>query len=283
MSTAPVDPYAISMEELQNLAAGVPLPPPEQPRDEQGRFVAQEPPAEPAAEPATEPENEPEPEQFFAEREIDLEDGSGVQVFRGVGDTQEAAYEALADELAKAQTNATKKIRELAAKAAPPAEPEKPLISQEDAFLISQGDADAIQRAVDARFQKAEEARKKQEEAVRQRVERESQIADEFLAANPDYYVTPQNGRRLLRQLALDNLEPTLENLTRVYTDLKSDGLITAKPAEPAPAPRPRSSGLSTRSSVAPPPVKTGPTQADLAKMSLEQLRDLAGGYIYNR
>lgn len=281
MSTTSVNPYEISMEELKNLAAGVPLPPPEQPRDEQGRFVSAD-EGQPTVDESVETQTEEtEPEQFIAEREIDLEDGSGVQVFRGVGDTQEAAWEALADELAKAQANATKKIRELSAKPAAPPAPEKPAISAEDAFLASQGDVEATQRIIDARVEaklkEANEARQRQEAEARERDRQEDIIASQFIADNPDYFVSPQNGRRLVRQLEIEGLPRTRESLNKVYADLKADGLITQKPAEQPPVtPRPRSSGLSTRGSVAPPPANVS---KDPRKMSLEELREAAGGY----
>jgi hypothetical protein len=96
-----------------------------------------------------------------------------------------------------------------------------------------------------------------------------------FMAANPDYFASQQNAKRLIRQLEIDRLPETVENLQKVYNELKADGLIAPKPAEAAPVIRTRSSGLSTRSSVPPPP----PKPVDLSKLTIEQIKELAGGY----
>src|SRR5450631_1656081 len=56
---------------------------------------------------------ETEPEQFIYKKEIDLGDGSGVQVFTGKGASALDALEELSEKLADAQRHATKKIHEL--------------------------------------------------------------------------------------------------------------------------------------------------------------------------
>src|SRR6185437_3470520 len=80
-----------------------------QPRDASGKFVAQDPdPADPdpAADPnpAADPDPDPAPKPEWFVREIDLDDGSGKQVFKG------RTLDELADRLAEAQANATRKI-----------------------------------------------------------------------------------------------------------------------------------------------------------------------------
>jgi hypothetical protein len=126
MSTNAVDLTKMSAAEIKAFIESQPQPVAEsvemtmggevvQPRDEQGRFVSAQ--AEPVVEAQADPvvdDVQPDPvEPVTVEREIDLGDGSGIQVFRGTGATEVEAYAALADEFAKAQANATKKIREL--------------------------------------------------------------------------------------------------------------------------------------------------------------------------
>lgn len=275
MSTAPVDMTKMSAAEIrafiESQNAGTPAD--EQPRDEQGRFIA----AEPEPEVPAEPEAEVEAEPVVVEREIDLGDGSGVQVFRGVGATETDALAALADELVKAQTNATQKIRELSR----PAPTVDPATAPENEFLLQQKLLDSPRATLRQIFKDEfgmSPAEIKAKLAVADQVARdqeEGRVADAFIAANPDYAAIPQNGRRIERQLKLEGLPATVENLQKVYEDLKADGLIVAKAAAATTTARPRSSGLSTRTSVAPPP----PAAVDTRKLTTEQLRELAGGY----
>jgi hypothetical protein len=283
MSTPAIDARTMSMEDLKNLIISQNLPlegvteeaATDQPRDGQGRFIAVPDPAPVDPPPAVDQDPPAEPETVTVEKEIDLGDGSGIQIFRGVGPTREAALEALADEFAKAQTNATKKIQELSRKPDPaPAAP-----TPEEAFLLQQQLLDNPQATLDRLMEKkfaAYEAQKKAEkDAAAERDQKEAELASRFMAANPDYYAVQQNGKRLERQLAIEGLPTTLENLQKVYNDLKADGLITAKPTEAAPVIRTRSSGLSTRSGVPAPP----PKAVDISKLTTEQLRELSGGY----
>lgn len=283
MSTTPVDLTAMSATEIKTFIESQALPAEvttEQLRDEQGRFIS--PTTEGSPDGETGPEGEiTESEPVVVEREIDLGDGSGVQVFRGVGATETEAYAALADELASAQANATKKIRELTQ--APVKTPDTST-TPENEFLLQQRLLDAPRATIRELFKeefgmspteiKAKLA--KADAALEaQTIDRAS---DAFLAANPDYFVSEQNGRRMVRQLEIEGLPPTTENMQKVYDGLKADGLITPKPAADAPSIRGRSSGLSTRSSAPPPP----PRPVDTSKLSLEQLRELAGGYRYS-
>lgn len=291
MSTPAVNPYTMSMDELRQLAEGQPLPPPDapaaQPRGDDGRFVAADPQADPDVDPQADPAPVADADPIVEEREIDLGDGSGIQIFRGVGATKEEALGALADELAKAQANATQKIRELSARPMP--EPVvDPAMSAENEFLLSQKILETPRAAIRDILKEEfglspAEIREKLAAADRLAQEQqEAAIANQFLAANPDYYAgeNNQNANRLFRVLELDKMPRTLENLQKAYNGLKADGLIAPKPAAAAPVVRARSSGLSTRSSI-PPAIKTGPTAAELAKMTTEQLRELAGGYRY--
>src|SRR6266581_1874578 len=73
----------------------------EQERDVQGRFKKVEPPVPP----------EDEPDEYIFRREIDLGDGTGVQVFEGRGETELDAIKELNDKLVVAQENATRELR----------------------------------------------------------------------------------------------------------------------------------------------------------------------------
>jgi hypothetical protein len=286
MSTPTIDLSSMTAEQIKQLILNTPAVPvveaapetPAQPRDEQGRFIKAE-ESEPTVNESAEVQTESEPaaEPVVVEREIDLEDGGGIQVFRGVGATTEEAYAALADELVKAQANASKKIRELAAKPAPAA----PQHTPEDEFLLGQrlleSPRAALREVLKEEFglSPAEIKEKLAAADAIQRKQAEEQIAQQFLAETPDYFVTPANGARLDRQLALANLPRTVEGLKTAYNTLKADGLLVTKPAERTS--QARSSGISTRTSPPPPP----PAAEDITKLSKEELFKRAGGYVY--
>src|SRR5579859_1237900 len=281
MSTAIVDLTKMSAAEIkafienQGILPAAPTDPP-RPRDENGRFVAAEP--DPQADPNADPQADPEP--IVVEKEIDLADGSGVQVFRGVGATKEEAYAALADELATAQANATKKIRELASRPATPA-PTPVADTPESEFLLQQRLLDAPRATIRELLKEefgltpAEIKTKLAAADNLAKAQEQDRIANQFIAANPDYNPDPKNAKRLIRQMHIEGLPETVESLQKVYNDLKADGLITQKADDTPAAPRPRASGLSTRSSVPPPPAHA----VDVSKLTVEQLRELAGGY----
>jgi len=283
MSTATVDLTKMSAAEIkafienQGILPADPAAQPDQPRDEQGRFVSPEAAVSPDGE-TTETEEKVEP--VVVEKEIDLADGSGVQVFRGVGATKEEAYAALADELATAQANATKKIRELAARPAAPA-PTPVADTPESEFLLQQRLLDAPRATIRELLKEefgltpAEIKTKLAAADNLAKAQEQDRIANQFIAANPDYNPDPKNAKRLIRQMHIEGLPETVESLQKVYNDLKADGLITQKADDTPAAPRPRASGLSTRSSVPPPPAHA----VDVSKLTVEQLRELAGGY----
>lgn len=286
MSTPVVDFSKMSKEELLVAAGGylgipVEQPEPGQPRDEQGRFVA----AEPEVPETPEVPEVPEGEVFeaVAEKEVDLGDGSGVQLFRGTGQgaTQDEAnlnaYEALAEEFAKAQTNATRKIQELsrAAKAAPA--PETPITNPDEEAQLTQrlmAEPTKVFREMQERAVKEAEQRiREQQEAAQRTQESAHNAAVSFMQATPDFHACPENQQRIEKLMKLNNLPLTTEGITQAYNELKADGLIVQKPAA-APA-RTRSSGISVRGSAAPP----ARPAADVSKMTREQLFEAAGGY----
>lgn len=287
MSTAAVNPYEISMEELKRLAETAPevtpesVTPPsvtEQPRDEQGRFIKVE-ESEPTVNESTETQTETEeatPVEAYTAT-IDLGDGSGVQVFEGKDKDE------LLQKLIVAQENATRKIRELTATKTAPVTPPvvEPTLNPDQEAELAQEFLSEPSKAFDKLYQKRRqeelareaEARKQAEEAGKA----ELAAANAFMAANPDYFVCPQNGNRIDRVLKLNGWASTTENIQKAYDELKADGLLTAKPSEAAPVRTARTSGLSVRAAVQPPPK----SPVDPSKLTLEQLRDLAGGYVY--
>ena len=94
MSDQAIDLDTIDIDELVKLANAELNPTTEKKEDE------------PAAAPVQQDDPEQE-EELVYRREIDLGDGSGVQVFEG------SSYDELIDKLANAQLHATRKIKEL--------------------------------------------------------------------------------------------------------------------------------------------------------------------------
>jgi hypothetical protein len=241
--------------------------------------------AEPESEPADEPSGEPD--RVIYRRTIDLGDGSGVQVFEA--DTAED----LIDKLAKAQENATRKIRELNRVTKSQPEPYKPReLSEDEEFVLSQ----EFMTKPSAAFQKIfkdvvglpiEEFRTKMERvAAFEQAQAADQASTAFIEAHPEYVANPQNGQRLVKYLETYKLPTTPENLDRAYRDLSASGLVEVKAAqseEQQPrtstgqfAPKPpvkKSSGLSTRRT-APAPKPNG--AHDPSTLSLDQLKELA-------
>ena len=241
-----------------------------------------------APEPVVEPEEAVE--EFIVRREIDLGDGSGVQVFIGKGATKDEAYEDYADKLAEAQRHATEKIRELRTQ----------LKAHEAKDTQASADEDyVIKQRLDKEPKKA--LRDVVDEVLRERqlAEQNSIAAQErFVAAHEDYVANPDNGARLtseVRRLGFNEFSD--ESLEKAYQSLKASGLLSLKaPEADVPAtteaaeperivppvaevpqvrsPR-RSSTVPTRGS-RPVVVATEPTEDDLYAMPLDKLRKLS-------
>lgn len=265
----------------------------ERPRDEQGRFIA-------ATEAAVVEKDEEQPAIIYR-KEIDLGDGSGVQVFKS--DT----LEGLNDELATAHANATKKIRELNlelkafksnATAKEPTADEEFILSQE----LTTNPSKTIQKLVDQELKRREQVA----QSSREQGEKDIATSDEFMARNPEYSRTPANSQRLVKYLETYKLGVTVENLETAFTDLNKSGLLELKSAEVSteegatddtetntatarieqtverttvsePVQRKKAaSGLSARGRVVAPPARsTEPTEKDMYSMSMEELKEL--------
>lgn len=267
-----------------------------------------------------------EPERFLARREIDLGDGSGVQVYEAEGDSEKEALEALADKITDAQVNATKKIREqetelrtLRAKNAEPAKPKE--ISADDEYILSQ----EFQKAPLATQRKmlkeltgfevediAEAVRNAKENKAqneRQRTaEQTGNAISTFIASHADYEDEgkegTRNGAMMNQYLISQRLPATSENLHKAYLHLKESGLLELKGEEanseasgkteeqerivppkvdPAPQRTKKTSSISTHSRATPAPVNTEPSEADMYKLPMEEVRARANRQMSGR
>lgn len=237
-----------------------------------------------------------ENEQFVYKKEIDLGDGSGVQVFSGTGATALEALEELTEKLADAQRHATKKIHELNTR-----------VKTEDTRTAQQktDDAYVLKQRLDKEPDKVIDERVDRRYAeIKATEQRELAVQQAFVDSHPDYVSTPrskeaqENGTRMIQWMQLNGLtEMTENNLEKAYQSLKASGLLHIKAEEAGgvaeeetketqrivetkvEATQPRSprkaSTVSLRGGGAP-VVKTGPTEDELYSMPLEKLKQLS-------
>lgn len=295
----PFDPETWSLEELKARANAPveqdPTAQPDQKRNADGTFapktvldaIKQEDAAPPAEAPA-DPDPDPEEETIY-QRRIDLGDGAGVQVF------QATSMEELVDKLVQAQEHATRKIREMSA--AQPKPVAKKTRTADEEFMLSQEFMSKPSQAFEKLFQDTVGMPigefKTNVDAVKafNNTRAADAAAEKFVAITPDYFANQSNGKKIQSFLKTYSLPATVENLTKAYTELNTDGLLAAKPAvkevtqdTPIPEvqptvikPKPKSSGLSSRGGVATRPLaQQGPTEAELYQMPLAQLKQLA-------
>lgn len=232
-----VDLYEISEEEfLQQMAKAQadaaqaqptaddqPAAPAAQPRDEHGRFVSQQP--QQADEPVDDPQ---EVDEIVYRQVIDLGDGSGVQVFEG------ATPEELIEKLAKAQENATRKIRELTAqKNTPQQQPvQQPQTTEEEDWLLSQELMSSPTKAFPKLFEKmtgkkiSEFTTTIEQAAEINKAKREHDAGLAFVKSHPEFVMTEANANKIDRYLQTYRLEGTVENIEKAYNDLSQSGLL---------------------------------------------------------
>ena len=242
--------------------------------------------------PVVEAEDEDAPVVY--RREIDLGDGSGKQVFEA------ESMEALIDKLSDAQAHATRKIREQAAelkkRTATPADDAAQAQAEADAEWLLSQEFTANPSATFAKlFEKVvgkpltSFKTDLQRLSEFERAQSETTAAQAFVAKHADDYVpTPANGERLTRYLKTYKMDGTIENIEQAFKDLSESGLLETKSEKTQGAEntngsrivtvvghqRKVASGISTRGTA-----KTRasePTEEDIAKMSLDQLRELA-------
>ncbi len=299
------------LEELKKLALaeadkeaapGIePITPPA--RDEKGKFVAV------SKEPEEVLDNSADaadgaPDEFIVKREIDLEDGSGVQVFSGRGATELEAVKELNEKLFEAQRNASRTIRELQKKAPKVETPVEKTFSDDEEYVFKQLGEKKPSEAFKTMFKEVTGVDvtefKSNQAAFRefQKGQRSLAIQQDFVNSHPDYAVNTKNGEALRDWVQEHNYaEFDSNNLEKAYQDLKKRGILELKSdeasatteAERAEAERiaqaaqdaTQSRSQKKASTVSPrggraPVVKTEPSEDDLYKMDLGKLRDLA-------
>lgn len=235
-------------------------------------------------------EKDDAPEQYVVRSEIDLGDGSGVQVFTGAGATELEALRDQNTKLVEAQRNATKKIHDLNSKV----KAEDTRTDQQKAdqkYLIAEmfkKDPEAAMKEV-ARRERAEE---KVAEA------RERQVQQQFVDSHPDYVADPDNARRITSEVQrLGFTEFTESSLEKAYQSLKASGLLKIKAEEAggttedqakeaqriaetkveATQPRsPKRSSTVSMRGASPTVIKTGLTEDELYALPLDQLKKIS-------
>jgi hypothetical protein len=246
---------------------------------------------------------EEKPEVF--RKEIDLGDGSGVQVFEG------ADWKEVAEKLATAQMHATKKIREqnkvIKVEKTVEKAVEQELTADEEYLLsleMQNHPGKTQKKLLEQTFGmplaeiKATLARAKELELT----QRAEAAANEFVQKHDEFYPCPKNGAKIQAYMRTHGLEPSVENLEKAFEDLSESGLLEAKPEEvetevsaesetaehqessrivktetkPVVTQRRVGSGLSSRGRAATAVKSTEPTLDELYEMPLHKLEELA-------
>lgn len=286
-----VDPYTLPIEELRQKAAEEI----EKPRDEQGKFIKVDHGDElgaPVVEAVVEePVVEPEPEQFIVRREVDLGDGSGIQIFKGLGASKMEALEDLNDKFVEAQRHATKKIREQEARLREQQASVKQSTEDED-FVLGQKFKDNPAQAVKDLLRQERESQARQMAEQQAAVEKSLQAQQDFVNAHPEYIASAANGNRLRAWAQTHGYaEFTEENLEKAFNDLSSSGLLELKSEEADEATnaderqveriaQPRTEAAQPRGTKrsstvkggASPTVKAGTSESELERLSTEEL-----------
>lgn len=167
-----------------------------------------------------------EPERQYVSKTIDIGDGSGVQVFNGVGDSLAEAYEDLANKLEKAQISATKKIRELSRRVKVAEIKTEQEIADEE-YVVKQN-LQTNPKATIAQIVEEEISRRNVAEA--EKLQRSHDVQTNFVNTHPLYEANPANGTRLAKWVQLHGYsEFTDENMEEAYQDLTASGLLKIK------------------------------------------------------
>lgn len=253
------------LRELSNkeLVANIPADdgePKAQPRDASGKFAKVEDKTDDQADDEQDDDEEEVKEFVYS---VDLGDGSGKQVFKG------GTYQEVIDKLLQAQTNATRKISELAkekkdreaVEAAEAADTDyvlsqemltKPTSAIKKVFKQVTGmEVEDFKSTAQAMKEFNENQRKQNIQTEEARKQNEASTA--FLADTPDYVATPKNGAKLQKAILLQaNLlqqqgkEINYRTLiTEAYQDLLESGLLETKPKEVDDAAKPSETATS--------------------------------------
>lgn len=228
------------------------------------------------------------------EREIDLGDGSGKQVFKG------ATAEELIDKLVTAQQNATIKIREQQVKLRA-----RPDVSAPDVFAP----ADPTALSADELFQLGQELQSDPAKAFdkilqtqvglssaqlrqmaidygnNQQIALAAKAEQEFLAAHPtDFQPSQKNAQRIIDFIKSENLPYTTKNIEYAFQELSEGGLLDApvqtvvegdgksRIAVAAHTRKPAVTGLTTRTNTSRAPEPESKDAAGLTEAEVEQI-----------
>jgi hypothetical protein len=222
-----------------------------------------------------------EAEGFIATRTIDLQDGSGVQVFTGRGATQVDALNDLADRLQEAQRHATIKIKQ---------QNRDLKQEQEDSEYINEHERREIEQRLRAN-PAAEIARIAKEtlEAETSKYQRGQKAQQDFVDTHPDFYPCQENAQAMSQWIQGKGYQEfTPSNLEEAFQALQ--GKLVKKGDTPAATtttstgnrPTRKSSSVSTSRSSAP-VVSNEPDEEALYKMPLDKLRTLADKQLADR
>lgn len=178
---------------------------------------------------------------------IDLEDGSGVQVFEG------KTNEEVIEKLRVAQIHATRKIREQGKelkqlRKAPDQAPRetafsKSELSEDERWRLSLELQDpakapvAVKKLVEAEFgaplEDVRETLKSAQSAVNW--QRAAIASQEFVASTPEYFPCTENQTAILDFLNKQGYPVTKANLAFAFAELRQDGLLVERPSNAAP------------------------------------------------
>lgn len=266
----------------------------DQPRDDAGRFVAQQTAEVPAVEPAVEENDELGPNDVIHNGEVCHRlETSGEEVFYGHGPDIISRERDAYRQLRESKVHANNKIREQNQQIKT-YEAKSQAMSADERYALQQ----RMQTEPDAVINEAIEARlandpriKAAEKVAKDRAVQE--VTTAWVAEHPEFYANPTNGKRMWNEMARNGVTgvPTPQDIEAAYQSLKADGLLQAKPdaapqadvvAPVAAVARPavRRSALPTRSTAVNAPA-AGPkqyTEQELYDMPLDKLRELGGG-----
>ena len=225
-------------------------------------------------------------------REIDLGDGSGVQVFEA------PTKDELLDKLANAQLHATRKIKELNRKVKEggiKTDPLKPAtkfevksLTAEEQFMLGQELQTNPTGAIAKLFKSTvgvtpDELREVLADAKQvSDTAREQREGAKFIASRPEYLDSDANKNVMVSYLQKNNLAFTANNLEIAFDDLVDAGLVATKEQKETPAApvqktvrRRASVGISPRTSSADDvePEPKGPSVEEFRKLSQEERR----------
>lgn len=197
---------------------------------------------------ATEWRNNGEPIDGEYIADVDPEDGSQVQTFRG------ATVKEVADKLLAAQGNASRRINELKKTQTPDPAPKalefKPRsLSANERFQIAGDlqDPDKVDAAINTVIEASiggnlkEITSRLQEDDEKERIAAAVKAAQDFNQSEPDWFPIEENKVTLMGYMEQHGMAHTLNNFQIAFARLNGSGLLTRRPAAPPPPqPEPR-------------------------------------------